>query len=352
MTNQGNPSIAAKKRLDGNLDASTPDEETDGSFEQSPGTLLANLKAQWRARSAGVPELFGSPETWYDVIMELLTQVQVGGVSDLATTPHLPNHDTERTWSDYWAKLRPTQLLKKNDSGSLDLSDIGVQFMTNPSKPALALLLHDRVRAFGELLALFKDHPRSVADANKAIQIMYPSLKWESLASARRRIDWFRALDLVAESGRDTDDAGKGTPSIIFEIQSEGSDSLSMMTLVPPNALTTETGELPELPPTPASIIQLEKGFDLQRRIHREPKFSTLPSPRGISTRKIDTIREISIALRDGLSKDQMDEYLVAQYNNRSGQSIRTGFRAARIIEETKGRVFRALQGDVWEKLE
>lgn len=302
--------------------------------DESPDAL--SLREFWLGRVITCPEMFGPVDVWFDETLELLAQIKAGSARDLTSMADTTLNVAARPWDDYWRKLAPTQLVARTEADGLVLTDQGARVLQQASPVTLGVYLHRRIRLFGELLSEFST-PLTIAEARVVGETSY-HLGWSSAHPTRLRVSWFRALGLVEEVGRAEVD-GLGTPSVQYQLSSSGREAIGQMTLVLPEVLDV-TGSAPELSPAPDEIVVLEADTDQAKRVRREPKFSVLPSPRGQDTQKIETLRSILVEMRYGVSKSELDEYLVREFNYRSGTSLLTGLRAAKLILEAKRQVF------------
>ena len=123
-------------------------------------------RSEWKRKGWSIPELRGGKQEWFNVVVELVKIIGTNSVVDLSSTPELKMVDTLYPWRTYAPFLKGIGLVS-NRSGVLSLSDEGVEFLQLPSKDALASMLHDKYRLFGEVLDFLTSSPKTVEEVSK-----------------------------------------------------------------------------------------------------------------------------------------------------------------------------------------
>lgn len=116
-----------------------------------------------------IPDLRGSKHDWFILTRELLKLVENGQAVELDSYPQINSISNLQTWRTYAAFLKGMGLVR-NQAGVLSLTEIGVAFQHQPTQCAFANIIHNKVRLFGEVLAIVRYAPATVEEVDTLLR--------------------------------------------------------------------------------------------------------------------------------------------------------------------------------------
>ena len=236
-------------------------------------------KSEWKRKGWSIPELRGSKQDWFNLVLELLRIVESDSITDLSVTPKLTIANTEYPWRTYAPFLKGLGLVS-NRSGILTLSDEGKIYLSNPNKLQLAYFLHDKYRLVGEVLELLASAPKTVEEVDKELCQKY-SLDWANLSKTRRRMDWLEVLGLI-----------EGVGNRKWALTEDGRYAHAEWPLVPPEVVDVESSDVNgiDIDPPPAVIFELLAALRQDSNLHRKRNTYNIWVP---SPNRIENLRTI-----------------------------------------------------------
>ena len=133
---------------------------------------LNRQKIEWRKKAWSIPDLRGSKYDWFALTRELLNLVENGQAVELDSYPQISSISNLQTWRTYASFLKGLGLVK-NHAGVLSLTEAGVAFQRQPTQGALANIIHNKVRLFGEVLAIIRYAPATVEEVDTLLRKNY-----------------------------------------------------------------------------------------------------------------------------------------------------------------------------------
>ena len=129
-------------------------------------------KIEWRKNAWSIPDLRGSKHDWFTLTRELLKLVENGQAVELDSYPQINSISNLQTWRTYAAFLKGMGLVR-NQAGVLSLTETGVAFQHQPTQRTLANIIHNKVRLFGEVLAIVRYAPATVEEVDTLLRKNY-----------------------------------------------------------------------------------------------------------------------------------------------------------------------------------
>ena len=278
-------------------------------------------KTEWKRKGWAIPDLRGSKQEWFALVTELVQSINTSVIADLNAVPTLNTISVSSPWSIYVPFLKGIGLIS-NRSGVLSLSDVGLDFLNNPTKMKLAFIIHDRFRLFGEILCLIESTPKTVEEIDEELRQSF-QLGWSKLNNTRRRMDWLESLNLVENVG-----------SRRWCVTEDGKQALNNWIIVTPSVLEEENkAEVTSLAAAPSSI------GDLLEKLKNDPSLQNKRNTYNIwapSPNRIENIRMIVQFSMDRISRSDLFRLIEEEFHLKTSsvESMMPFLRADGFLEE------------------
>lgn len=297
---------------------------------------LGKQKIEWRKKAWSIPDLRGSKHEWFSLTIELIGLVANGQAVELDGKPSLLCVSDPQTWRTYMGFLKGMGLVK-NQAGILCLSETGLSFCTNPTPTSFADLIQNKVKLFGEVLAIIQHSPSTVEDVDGLLCRSY-NLDWSNLSNTRRRMDWLEILGYIQEIGNRK-----------WAITEIGSESLRHWILVSPEAIRSghkiESSEISTPPEEISSLLQrLVDNPDNHKK--RCTYNIWAPSPN-----RIDNLKTIIQYASVRVARSDFFHFIEEQFTLRASsvESMLPFLKAAGLLEEVGRNTYQATPaGQAW----
>ena len=221
--------------------------------------------------------------------------------------------------------------LVNNQAGILRLSDTGKKFFSNPSSQQLADVIQDKVRLFGETLAILAEKSLTVEAVDEQLCKTY-GLDWAHLNNTRRRMDWLEVLGLIV-----------GVGNREWSVTSTGEAALARWTLVSPDVLESlgSDAESVEILEPPAEIAELLKDLAVSPDAQNKRKTYNIWVP---SPNRIDNLRKIIQVASERISKGELFSFIENEFNlkSSSADSMLPFLKASGLLHEVGRSVYSA----------
>ncbi len=289
---------------------------------------IQKQKSEWKRKGWSIPELRGGKQEWFNIVTELMKKIATTSVADIGLSPELESTNTSYPWRTYVPFLKGVGLVG-NRSGILSLSDIGKDFLKNPSKWQLACLLHDKYRLVGEVLEILISSPKTVEDIDKELCREY-CLNWANLSNTRRRMDWLEVLGLIECVG-----------SRKWAVTKEGKRALEEWDIVTPNVVDMAISDPNEIniTPPPAEILELlsKLNSDPSLQNKRNTYNIWVPSPN-----RIENLRTIIQFAFERVTRSELFNFIEEEFNLKTSsvESMMPFLKADGLIEEVGRNIY------------
>ena len=294
-------------------------------------------KIEWRKKAWSIPDLRGSKHDWLTLTKELLKLVEDGQAVELDSCPQINSISNLQTWRTYAAFLKGMGLVK-NQAGVLSLTESGVAFQREPTKRAFANMIQNKVRLFGEVLAIICYAPATVEEVDALLCKNY-NLTWSNLSNTRRRMDWLEVLELIQDIGNRK-----------WAITKAGEEALSGWLLISPGALEDADGrqgkvEVSDPPPEIAILLQRlveDPGSHKKRCTYN----IWVPSPN-----RIENLRLIVQFASERVKRGDFFRFIENQFDLKesSVDSMLPFLKASGLLEEVGRNIYQATAaGQAW----
>lgn len=290
---------------------------------------LQQQKNEWRKKGWSIPDLRGKKQEWFSAVTQLIELIYKYQANDMDAVPALDGISDPSTWRTYAPFLKGMGLAE-NHAGTLRLSAEGAAFQKDPAKSRLANLMQEKIRLFGEVLALLELRALTVEETDKLLCAQY-GLAWKNSSNTRRRMDWLEVLGLIQGAGNRK-----------WELTADGREALKGWRLVSPDVLKlldadAREVDIPEPPQEIAAILhQLEESPDLHRK--RSTYNIWVPSPN-----RIENLRIITQFAAERVSKKDYYSFIESKFHLKTSsvESMFPFLKAAGLIEEVGRNVYR-----------
>ena len=285
-------------------------------------------RSEWKRKGWSIPELRGGKQEWFNIVVELVKIIGTNSVVDLSATPELEIVDTLYPWRTYAPFLKGIGLVS-NRSGVLSLSDDGVKFLQLPSKGALASMLHDKYRLFGEVLDFLTFSPKTVEDVDKELCQQY-CLDWGNLSNTRRRMDWLEILGLI-----------EGVGGRKWALTKAGKEALENWELVTPEVVEAVTSNNEEIVITtpPPEIDELLLNLKSNPALHQKRNTYNVWVP---SPNRIENLRTIVQFSNERVSRSDLFKFIEDEFGLKTSsvESMMPFLRADGLLEEVGRNIY------------
>ena len=285
-------------------------------------------KAEWRRKAWSIPDLRGGKRDWFALTLELLTLVGDGQAAELDSYPQVSSVPNVQTWRVYAPFLKGMGLAA-SQSGALALTETGRAFLREPTRLAFADILQNKVRLFGEVLAIIRHEPATVEEVDGLLHEGY-KLDWENLNNTRRRMDWLEVLGLIQNVG-----------SRKWSITETGEEALGRWRLVSPDALMCgdnekDGAELSDPPPEIAALLQRLAGSP---ELHAGRCTYNIWAP---GPNRIENLRQIIQFASERVERKEFFRLIEKQFNLKesSVESMLPFLKASGLLEEVGRNVY------------
>ena len=294
-------------------------------------------KIEWRKKAWSIPDLRGSKHDWFTLTRELLKLVENGQAVELDSYPQINSISNLQTWRTYAAFLKGMGLVR-NQAGVLSLTEIGVAFQHQPTQCAFANIIHNKVRLFGEVLAIVRYAPATVEEVDTLLRKNY-NLTWSNLSNTRRRMDWLEVLELIQDVGNRK-----------WAITKAGEEVLSGWLLISPESLGNtdgKTGKVAVSDPPPEIAILLQRLSDTPE-LHKKRCTYNIWAP---SPNRIENLRLIIQFASERVKRGDFFQFIESQFNLKesSVDSMMPFLKASGLLEEVGRNIYQATAaGQAW----
>lgn len=294
-------------------------------------------KIEWRKKAWSIPDLRGSKHDWFSLTRELLKLVENGQAVELDSYPQINSISNLQTWRTYAAFLKRMGLVR-NQAGVLSLTEIGIAFQHEPTQRAFANIIHDKVRLFGEVLAIVRYAPATVEEVDTLLRKNY-NLTWSNLSNTRRRMDWLEVLELIQDVGNRK-----------WAITKAGEEVLSGWVLISPDSLRDTDGKKGKVavsdPPHEIAIL-LQRLSD-NPELHKKRCTYNIWTP---SPNRIENLRLIIQFASERVKREDFFQFIESQFNLKesSVDSMMPFLKASGLLEEVGRNIYQATAaGQAW----
>lgn len=280
-------------------------------------------KSKWCEQSWSIPDFAGGKDSYYPLIVRLLALIREGKMLAFDDVPDLGGiTGTPRTWREYASFLRSSGLAR-NRAGVLCLTDIGSDFIVNPTRERLADILQGKYRLFGELLPVLSEDSLTVQEVNQKICLLF-NLDWKNCSHTRKRMDWLEVSGLIEGAGNRR-----------WRLTEQGCRALREWELVTPELVDSfashEGAPVVKEPP-----FEIEEAL---KRLKDEPSLHIKRSTYNIwvpSPNRIDNLRDIVVFANDKVSRKELFCYIESHFNLKASsvESMLPFLKASDLIAE------------------
>ena len=285
-------------------------------------------KSEWKRKGWSIPELRGGKQDWFNIVSELVEKIGEDSIADISLSPNLISTNTTYPWRAYTPFLKGVGLLS-NKSGILNLTDMGKDFLSNPSKWSLACLLHDKYRLVGEVLELIVTTPKTIEEIDKELCREF-CLDWTNLSNTRRRMDWLEILGLI-----------EGVGNRKWSVTEEGKKALEKWDIISPDVIDIETTDLNEIeiPASPVEITELLTKLRSDPMLHNKRNTYNIWVP---SPNRIENLRTIIQFSFERVSRSELFNFIEEEFslNTSSVESMMPFLKADGLIEEVGRNIY------------
>lgn len=294
-------------------------------------------RIEWRKKAWSIPDIRGSKHDWFALTRELLKLVEDGQAVELDSYPQINSISNLQTWRTYAAFLKGMGLAR-NQAGVLSLTKTGVAFQHQPTQAAFANIIHNKVRLFGEVLAIVRYAPATVEEVDTLLHKNY-NITWSNLSNTRRRMDWLEVLELIQDVGNRK-----------WAITKAGEEVLSGWILVSPESLGNtddKKGEVAVSDPPPEIAILLQRLSDTPELHRKRCTYNIwVPSPN-----RIENLRLIIQFAYERVKRGDFFQFIESQFNLKesSVDSMLPFLKASGLLEEVGRNIYQATAaGQAW----
>ena len=291
---------------------------------------INELRVEWRKKSWTIPDLNGGKQIWFSLVKNLVELIGSGQAIFLDAKPEIPEISSPQTWRQYMPFLKGIRLVK-NQSGSLHLSDLGINFQNDPSKIHLANLIQNRIRLFGEFLSFLSLTPATVEEVDNHFCKTY-DLSWKNLSHTRRRMDWLEVLELI-----------EGVGNRKWRATAVGKSILKNWSLVSPSILESFDSDLENIeiidPPHEIAVLLQNLANSPEKHRKRNTYNIWVPSPN-----RIDNLRIIVQAATDRITRIDFFKFIENEFKLKtsSAESMLPFLKASGLLEEVGRNIYSA----------
>ncbi len=299
------------------------------------GVDLVNMDIQkmnkaWRMKSWSIPDIMGGKQVWFRLVKRLVELVEAGQACDLDSLPDVYEITRPQSWRAYTAFLKGVGFVK-NQAGRLLLTEVGMNFLEEPTQRSLANQIQERYRLFGEVLGILEEEPATVEETDKKLCDRY-GLDWNNLSNVRRRMDWLEVLGLIQAIGDRK-----------WEVTAAGREALKDWCLVSPDILQmmdAGTGDM-EINDPPEEIAILLQRLNASPELHKKRCTYNIWAP---SPNRIENIRMIVQVASNRLEKKDLFEFVENEFHLKMGsvKSMLPFLKAAGLLEEVGRNIYEA----------
>ena len=294
-------------------------------------------RIEWRRKAWSIPDLRGSKQDWFVLTKGLLELVESGQAAEPDSCPQIDSLSDLQTWRTYAAFLKGMGLAKSR-SGVLSLTETGAAFLRQPTRRALADIIQDKVRLFGEALAVIRFAPAAVEEVDAVLRESY-NLNWSNLSNTRRRMDWLEVLELIQNVGNRK-----------WAVTEAGEETLKDWLLVSPEALAdTDSGkENVSVPEPPPEIAALLRRLSDAPELHEKRCTYNIWAP---SPNRIENLRVIIQFASERVKRGDFFQFIESQFNLKesSVDSMMPFLKASGLLEEVGRNIYQATAaGQAW----
>ena len=287
-------------------------------------------RIEWRRKAWSIPDLRGSKQDWFVLTKGLLELVESGQAAEPDSCPQIDSLSDLQTWRTYAAFLKGMGLAKSR-SGVLSLTETGAAFLRQPTRRALADIIQDKVRLFGEALAVIRFAPAAVEEVDAVLRESY-NLNWSNLSNTRRRMDWLEVLELIQNVG-----------SRKWAVTEAGEEALKDWLLVSPEALadTGDGKEAVSVPEPPLEIAALLRRLSDAPELHEKRCTYNIWAP---SPNRIENLRVIIQFASERVGRGELFGFIEGRFKLKesSVDSMMPFLKASGLLEEVGRNVYRA----------
>lgn len=155
--------------------------------------------SEWRKKVWPIPDFRGGKQQWVPLIFGIVEYIGKNESCRIYNYPEVDGVSNIQTMKEYLPFLKGIGLVRKQ-SDTLILTKEGIKFRKNPSKEAIADLIQNNYRLFGEVLNLLFDRSLTVAEVDNEICSQY-GLHWSNQSNTKKRMSWLEVLDLIEPMG-------------------------------------------------------------------------------------------------------------------------------------------------------
>ncbi len=288
---------------------------------------IQQQKTEWKRKGWSIPDLRGKKQEWFQIVSELVALLLESPVGDLSLCPNLTVVTLEYPWRVYAPFLKGLALIS-NRAGVISLTVTGEEFAHNPSKRALAGLLHDKYRLFGETLDFIHQSPKTVEDVDEELCREY-NLDWANLSNTRRRMDWLEVLGLIECVGNRR-----------WSATEEGISFLEQIILVTPNAIeASRDDEVVVIADAPHEIQELLQSLIDHPELHKKRNTYNIWVP---SPNRIENLRIITQFSYDRVSRVDLFKFIEGEFRLKSSsvESMMPFLKADGLLEEVGRNIY------------
>lgn len=148
----------------------------------------------WAERSSAMPYLPGGAENQVEALKLVLDSIQHHD-GDLTATVEL-GEGAARTLKEAIGPLRSSGMVEDRGPGRIGMSQEAHEWHLNPSPAGLLAILHRNIQFVGECLVFLGEGPKKMGEIQSCAHSFY-DLDWATLDQVRRRISWFRSMELA-----------------------------------------------------------------------------------------------------------------------------------------------------------
>ena len=285
-------------------------------------------RTEWRRKGWSIPDLRGGKQSYYSIVLGALSYVDSHNSCGFDDDITLPELNSNQKMKAVFPFLKGVGLLKKRKE-FIVMTDVGEEFIKNPSKIILANLIHDNYRLFGEILNVLADNRLTVAEVDQIICREY-GLNWVNLSNTRKRMDWLEVLDLIQSVGNNK-----------WEITEQGRQTLNNWCLISPEAVESMNVDddeiiIQEAPDEISSLlIQLSESPDLHN--NRNTYNIWVPSPN-----RIDNLYKIIRFSSERVTRSELFQFIENEFSLKtsSAESMMPFLKASGLIEEVGRNIY------------
>jgi predicted transcriptional regulator len=151
------------------------------------------INRSWETKVSAMPNIPRGEKGFPHSLRLILEKLKK--VTPLNTKIQIDGSNSKNTLEDLLIPIRPSGIVKKISTGWVTSEEIEYWLDTKDNL-YLALILNGNIKFFSEILAFFKESPKTIKDIREYAALDY-KLEWKSKSEILARLNWLKDLELV-----------------------------------------------------------------------------------------------------------------------------------------------------------